>query len=212
MLYILALFAVGALAQPADLAITGARIYTVDPAHPIASAIAVKGGKILALDDIARFIGPSTRQIEARGGTIIPGFIDSHGHMEALGDSLETLDLRGTRSVEEIARIVRKAVQDRKPGEWIRGHSWDQNNWTGKQFPTAELISAAAPENPVYLTRVDGHAGWANRKALEIAGARRSHARGSASPPFTMLGSAAKRWMVTTHSYETASFLFESTP
>src|SRR6266403_4562945 len=170
MLYILALFVVGALAQTADLAITGARIYPVDPAHPIASAIAVKGGKILALDDIARFIGPSTRQIDARGGTIIPGFIDSHGHMEALGDSLETLDLRGTRSVEEIAAIVRKAVQEHKPGEWIRGHSWDQNNWTGKQFPTAELISAAAPQNPVYLTRVDGHAGWANRKALKIAG------------------------------------------
>jgi predicted amidohydrolase YtcJ len=170
MLYILAFFAVAALAQTADLAITGARIYTVDPAHPAASAIAVKGGKILAVDDIARFIGPSTRQIEARGGTIIPGFIDSHGHVEALGDSLETLDLRGTRSVEEIAAIVRKAVQDHKPGEWIRGHSWDQNHWTVKEFPTAELISAAAPENPVYLTRVDGHAGWANRKALEIGG------------------------------------------
>jgi predicted amidohydrolase YtcJ len=170
MLYILALFAVVALAQTADLAITGARIYTVDPAHPTASAIAVKGGKILAVDDIAKFIGPSTRQIDARGGTIIPGFNDSHGHLEALGDSLETLDLRGTKSVEEIAGIVRQTVRDHQPGEWIRGHSWDQNNWTGKQFPTAELLSAAAPENPVYLTRVDGHAGWANRKALEIGG------------------------------------------
>ena len=170
MLYILALFAVAAFAQTADLAITGARIYTVDQAHPIGSAIAVKGGKILAIDDIARFIGPSTRQINSPGATIIPGFIDSHGHMEALGDSLETLDLRGARSVEEIAGIVRKAVHDHKPGEWIRGHSWDQNNWTGKQFPTAELISAAAPENPVYLMRVDGHAAWANRKALEIGG------------------------------------------
>lgn len=170
MLYILALFAGAALAQTADLTLTNARIYTADPGHPTASGIAVKGGKIIAIDDIARFIGPSTRQIDARHGTIVPGFTDSHGHMEALGDSLETLDLRGTSSVEEIAAIVRKAVQDHKPGEWIRGRSWDQNNWTGKQFPTAESISAAAPENPVYLTRVDGHAGWANRKALEIGG------------------------------------------
>ena len=170
MLYILALFAVAAFGQTADLAITGARIYTVDPAHPTASAIAVKNGKILAINDIERFIGPSTRRIDAQGATIIPGFIDSHGHMEALGDSLETLDLRGTKSVEEIAAIVRRAALGSKPGEWIRGHSWDQNNWAGKQFPTAEPISAAAPENPVYLTRVDGHAGWVNRKALEISG------------------------------------------
>src|SRR5579872_7452153 len=98
MLYILALFAVAAFGQTADLAITGTRIYTVDPAHPTASAIAVKDGKILAIDDIERFIGPSTRRIDAHGATIVPGFIDSHGHMEALGDSLETLDLRGTRS------------------------------------------------------------------------------------------------------------------
>jgi len=170
MLYILALFAAVAFAQSADLAVTGARIYTVDPAHPTASAIAVKSGKILAIDDIAKYIGPATRQIDAHGGTIIPGFIDSHGHMEALGEGLETLDLRGTKSVEEIAAIVRKAVQGRKPGDWIQGHSWDQNNWVGKEFPTADPISAAAPRNPVYLTRVDGHAGWANRKALEISG------------------------------------------
>src|SRR5258708_4737965 len=142
----------------------------MDPAHPTASAIAVKGGKILAVDDIAKFIGPTTRRIDAHGDTIIPGFIDSHGHMESLGDSLETLDLRETKSVEEIAGIVRKAAQNRKPGEWIRGHSWDQNNWVGRQFPAADSISAAAPRNPVYLTRVDGHAGWANRRALEISG------------------------------------------
>src|SRR5690242_8096389 len=170
MLYILALFAVAAFGQTADLAITDVRIYTVDPAHPTASAIAIKGGKILAIDDIAKYMGPATRQIDAHGGTIIPGFIDSHGHMEALGESLETLDLRGTKSVKQIAEIVRKAAEGRKPGEWIQGHSWDQNNWAGKQFPKADPISAAAPWNPVYLTRVDGHAGWANRKALEISG------------------------------------------
>ncbi len=170
MLYILALLAVAALAQTAELAITGARIYTVDPAHPTASAMAVKDGKILAIGDITKFIGPSTRKIDVHGGAIIPGFIDSHGHMEGLGDSLDTLDLRGTKSEQEVAEIIRKAAREHKPGDWIRGHSWDQNNWPGKQFPKAETISAAAPENPVYLTRVDGHAGWVNGKALEIGG------------------------------------------
>jgi predicted amidohydrolase YtcJ len=90
--------------------------------------------------------------------------------MEALGDSLETLDLRNARSEQEIAGMVRRAARERKPGEWIRGHAWDQNNWPVKQFPTMDAISLAAPENPVYLERVDGHAGWANRKAMEIAG------------------------------------------
>jgi predicted amidohydrolase YtcJ len=170
MLYILALFAMAAFGQ-ADLAVTGARIYTVNSANPTASAIAVKAGKVLAVgEDVTAFIGPATRKIDARGATILPGFIDSHGHMSSLGDSLEVLDLRGTKSELEIAELVRKAALGRKPGEWIRGRSWDQNNWPGRQFPTATAISAAAPNNPVYLTRVDGHAGWVNRRAMEIAG------------------------------------------
>jgi predicted amidohydrolase YtcJ len=170
MLYILALFAMAAFPQ-ADLAVTGARIYTVNPANPTASAIAVRAGKILAVgDDVAPFIGPATRKIDAKGAAILPGLIDAHGHMSSLGESLEVLDLRGTRSEQEIADLVRKAALGRKPGEWIRGRSWDQNNWPSRQFPTEASISAAAPDNPVYLTRVDGHAGWVNRKAMEIAG------------------------------------------
>jgi predicted amidohydrolase YtcJ len=170
MLYILALF-MGAVSGQADLAITGARIYTVNPANPTASALAVKSGRVLAIGpDVTPFIGPATRKIDARGAIILPGFIDSHGHMSALGDSLEILDLRGTRSEQEIADLVRKAAIGRKPGEWIRGRSWDQNNWPSRQFPNDGAISAAAPDNPVYLTRVDGHAGWVNRRAMEIAG------------------------------------------
>jgi predicted amidohydrolase YtcJ len=170
MLYILALFAMAAFPQ-ADLVVTGARIYTVNPANPTASAMAVKAGKILAVgDDVSRFTGPATRKIDARGATILPGLIDSHGHMSSLGESLEVLDLRATRSEQEIADLVRKAALGRKPGEWIRGRSWDQNNWSSRQFPTEASISAAAPDNPVYLTRVDGHAGWVNRKAIESAG------------------------------------------
>jgi predicted amidohydrolase YtcJ len=170
MLYILALFAMAAFPQ-ADLAVTGARIYTVNSANSITSAIAVKAGKILAVgEDVTPFLGPATRKIDAHGATILPGLIDSHGHMRHLGDSLEILDLRATRSEQEIADLVRKAALGRKPGGWIRGRSWDQNNWPGRQFPTTASISAAAPHNPVYLTRVDGHAGWVNRKAIEIAG------------------------------------------
>ena len=157
-------------AQTADLAITGARIYTLNPRIPVVSAIAVKDGKVLAIGDkIDKHLGASTRRIDAKGSTIIPGLIDSHVHLRALGDSLEILDLRSARSAEEIAGIVHQAAGRTKPGEWIRGRSWDQTTFPSRQFPDAELLSEAAPDNPVYLTRVDGHAAWVNRKALEIA-------------------------------------------
>jgi predicted amidohydrolase YtcJ len=172
MLLILALFtAINAAAQPADLVITGARIYTLDPAGPpTAVSIAVRAGRVLeAGENAARHAGPKTRRIDARGATIIPGLIDSHVHMEGLGDLLEVLDLRHVLTVAGIAERVRKEAARRPAGEWIRGRNWDQTNWGG-QFPTAADLAAAAPRHPVYLTRVDGHAAWVNPKALEIAG------------------------------------------
>jgi len=157
-------------AQPADMLITGARIYTLDPARPVARDLAVKDGRILAVgEDLAKLAGPHTRRIQARGATVLPGLIDSHGHMESLGQMLETFDFRNTRTVEEIIEAVRREAARRSPGEWIQGQSWDQTNWGGR-FPTAEQLSRAVPDHPVFLTRVDGHAAWVNRKALEIAG------------------------------------------
>mgnify|MGYP001086819791 CR=1 FL=1 len=171
MLPILALLvAAGVYAQPADLVITGARIYTVNPAQKTASAIAVKDGRILAVgQDVSKHVGEKTRRIEARGATIIPGLIDSHVHMEGLGDLLEVIDLRYVRSVAEVAELVRREAARRPAGEWIRGRAWDQTHWGG-QFPTARDLAAAAPNHPVYLTRVDGHAAWVNPRALELAG------------------------------------------
>ncbi len=159
-----------AWAQPADLVIINAHIYTLDSAHPAATGLAVRGDRIVAVDSrVDALIGPKTRKIDAAGATIVPGLIDSHGHMEGLGDILETFDLREVRTVEEIASIVKKAAASRAKGEWIRGRAWDQTNWGGT-FPTHDALTAAAPNNPVYLTRVDGHAGWVNWRALEIAG------------------------------------------
>ncbi len=158
-------------AQTADLAVTGARIYTGNPANPAASEIAVRDGKILAVGaSVARYVEAKTRRIDARGGTIVPGLIDSHAHMRNLGDSLEILDLRPAKSPAEIARMVKQAARSRRPGEWIRGRAWDQTAWEGSQeFPTDGGLSEAAPEHPVFLVRVDGHAAWVNRRALEAA-------------------------------------------
>ncbi len=171
MLLILALVACAlASGQTADLAVVNARVYTVNPKQPRVSAIAVKGGLILAAaDDVSKHIGPGTERIDARGAAVIPGLTDSHVHMRNFGDSLEILDLRAAKSPTEIAGQVAAAARQRKPGEWIRGRSWDQTRWPGGEFADAEELSRAAPDHPVYLTRVDGHAAWVNRKALEIA-------------------------------------------
>jgi predicted amidohydrolase YtcJ len=171
MFIILALFMAGnGGAEAADLVITGARIYTLDAARPTASALAARNGRIVYVgDDASAPIGAGTRHIDAHGAAIVPGFIDSHAHMQSLGDELETFDLRSVKSVDEVAAVVRNDAARRKPGEWIRGRGWDQTNWGGR-FPSAEDLTAAAPANPVYLSRVDGHAAWVNRQALALAG------------------------------------------
>ena len=162
--------AVAAYGQMADLAVTNARIYTVNPKQPKASAMAVRGGKIVAVgDDVSKLIGPETKVIDAKSATVIPGLIDSHGHVEGLGSFLENLNLRGVASEQEIADKVREAAKTAKPGEWILGCAWDQNLFPTKDFPSAASITAAAPNNPVSLTRVDGHASWVNQKAMEMA-------------------------------------------
>ncbi len=152
------------------MVVTGARIYTVDPGRPAASCLAVKDGRILAAgDDVKAYIGSGTRVIDAKGAAIIPGFIDSHVHMESLGELLETFDFRHVRTAAEIVEMVRKEAARRPAVEWIEGRNWDQTNWGGR-FPSAEELSRAVPDHPVCLTRVDGHAAWVNRKALELAG------------------------------------------
>jgi predicted amidohydrolase YtcJ len=167
---VIASVATSGFAQNADLAVTNARIYTVNPRQPVSSAMAVRAGKIVAVGrEALNLIGPNTKVIDAHGLAVIPGLIDSHGHVRAFGTSLETLDLRGIKSENEIADRVRAAAKQAKPGEWILGRAWDQNLWQVKQFPTAKSITDAAPDNPVALTRVDGHAIWANQKALDLA-------------------------------------------
>ncbi len=157
------------LADIADLAVINAKIYTVDARQPSATALAVKGGRLTAVgNDVRANIGPNTKVIDAKGAAVIPGLIDSHVHLAGLGFQLETFDLRSVNSIEEVAAIVRKAAATKKPGEWVLGRSWDQTNWGGK-FPTAEPLTKAAPNHPVSLNRVDGHAIWVNKRALELA-------------------------------------------
>jgi len=169
-LLVLSLAAPPPSAQQADLIVENAVVYTVNKAQPKVRALAVKDGRIVAAgDDVSAWAGPATRRLNLRGATVIPGLIDSHAHLEGLGSLLESADLRHVHSVAGIAEYVRNQAARRKPGEWIAGRNWDQTNWGG-QFPSARDLDDAAPANPVYLSRVDGHAGWANSAALKLAG------------------------------------------
>ncbi len=157
-------------------------IYTMDPARPRAEALAIRGARIVAVGtetEVRQAAGEPSRVMDLEGKTVVPGLIDAHGHMGSLGLSLETLDLTAVGSAEGAARLVAAEAARRKPGEWILGRGWDQNKWPAKEFPTHQALSAAAPQNPVALTRVDGHALWVNRKAMDLADLSRS----TADPP-----------------------------
>jgi predicted amidohydrolase YtcJ len=158
--------------QPADLIVTNARIYTVDDAHPLADAMAIRGGKVLFVGSSRAALalkGASTEVIDLAGRTVIPGMVDAHGHVDNLGLALRTVDLTGTMSYDEVIARVTERAKSARPGEWIIGRGWDQNDWGDTRFPTHEKLTAAVPNNPVYLTRIDGHAGLANAAALKAA-------------------------------------------
>jgi len=160
----------------ADLVLRGGKIVTLSPDRPVAEALAATGERITGVGTTAEiddFVGPETRVIELEGALAIPGFIDSHAHLMGLGFSQMRLDLTGTRSSSEIARMVRlEAERSAEADEsgWILGGGWDQNDWREKEFPTAAMLDHVVSDRAVFLTRVDGHAGWANSEAMAEAG------------------------------------------
>jgi hypothetical protein len=163
--------ALPAAAQTADVIYFNAKVvYTGGQALPKGRSLAVAGDRILAVgDDLAQYARPTTVRVDLKGATVVPGLIDSHGHMRGLGGLLESRDLRHVATVEEIAAWVKQQAAGRAAGEWITGRNWDQTNWGGR-FPAAADLDKATTAYPVYLARVDGHAAWINTKAMELAG------------------------------------------
>jgi len=157
----------------ADLVVLGGRVVTLAAGRPEAGAVAAAGGRIVAVGDnadVRGWIGPDTLVVQLGGRLVTPGLIDSHAHLLGIGQSRQQLDLVGTGSQREIAELVRARAEKLPPGRWVLGRGWDQNDWPTRRFPTHHVLTEAAPDRPVYLIRIDGHAGWANRAALELAG------------------------------------------
>lgn len=164
-------------AQPADLVIVNARIYTAEGVRPIVEAIAVRDGRVVFTgnaEGARALVGPNSRVLDLDGATVIPGMTDAHLHVAGLGARLRNVDLMGTTSYEEvIARVVERA-KTTPAGEWITGRGWDQNDWGDTRWPDHDALSRAVPDHPVLLDRVDGHAVLVNAAAMRAANLTRT--------------------------------------
>src|SRR5271163_2992651 len=157
----------------ADLIITNAKIWTVDKAHPTAQAVAVFGDRIIAVGsdaDVASLRGPGTKMIDAGGKLLLPGFNDAHVHFVSGGVQLDSVQLNNVTSTQEFVRRIAERAKKTPKGEWIQGGDWDETKWNPLSLPTKELIDAVTPDNPVFVSRYDGHSALANSAALRLAG------------------------------------------
>jgi predicted amidohydrolase YtcJ len=155
-----------------DLIVHNAKVYAVNESFDVEQAFAVKDGKFVAIGTDQEILSmyQSEVQAEADGKPVYPGFIDAHCHFYGYAMNLvQSVDLTETVSFNKVVERVREHHQ-KYPSEWIQGRGWDQNDWEVKEFPSKELLDLVFPENPVYLTRIDGHAAIVNSATLKLAG------------------------------------------
>jgi predicted amidohydrolase YtcJ len=159
-------------AQQVDLVVYNGTTYTVNGNFDKAEAFAVKDGKILEVGTTAeiREKYTATEELDAAGKAIYPGLIDAHAHFYRYGLDLQSADLVGTGSFEEVVQKLVEQQEKYPDADWITGRGWDQNDWVLKEFPTKDTLDQLFPNTPVIITRIDGHAALANQKALELAG------------------------------------------
>jgi len=157
--------------QP-DLLLLNAHVLTMNPKQPSADAIAIQAGRIVWVGssaDAKKFSGNALRTIDLHNATVLPGIIDAHTHLLALGQSLLKLNLKGVATEQEAVARVKQKVAATPANEWIQGWGWDEGQWAS-HYPNNTELSAASQQNPVYLVGLHGFAAWANKRALEIAG------------------------------------------
>ncbi|HEY5157965.1 MAG TPA: amidohydrolase [Anaerolineales bacterium] len=181
-----------------------ARIHTLDPVQPDASAIAIENERIISVGGgelLAEFENMEREDMDGR--VILPGMIDAHIHLQLYALSLNKVDCEAENK-DQILHRVSERVRQTPPGDWVLGHGWNQNTWGGS-WPCAADLDAVSPQNPVYLTAKSLHASWANTAALTLAGI-------SKSSPDSMDGRIQldKRGSPTGIFFENAANLFEA--
>ena len=159
--------------RKADLAVTNGKIFTANDAAPWAEAVAVTGGRIVAVGtdrEIERFIGRGTKVIDVAGKLVIPGLIDAHTHFASGGRSLIGLSFRGVTSIAKVQEMIAAKIKELPAGALVSGSDYDHTLFPGGAWPTKEDLDKVSPSNPVVIERVDGHCIWVNSLALERAG------------------------------------------
>ena len=161
----------GARSVPADLVLRGGAVYTLDPAHEWAEAVAIDGGKIVYVGDddgVAGFVGADTRVVELAGKMVLPGLHDVHVHPASGGVESLLCDLNGSASLDEVRERIRRYAAAHPERPWITGGGFDLPLFPGGA-PDRELLDELVPDRPAYLSSSDGHSAWVNSRALEIA-------------------------------------------
>jgi len=164
---------------PADLVFRNAKVYTANDMQARAEAVAIQGDKFVFVgknNDAAKLVGPNTKVIDLKGATVLPGFTDAHMHLSGVGEREMTLNLEGSNTLEDFLAKVKARVDQASPGQWVTGRGWIETFWKPPVFPTRQDLDKIAPNNPVVLTRADGHASIANSAALRLAGVTRTTA------------------------------------
>jgi hypothetical protein len=187
LLILLALVSFVGFAQTAEMIFTHGNIYpgghfsTPDDAVsasdcPRASAIAVGGGKVIAIggDEVLSHRGPKTQVIDLQGKFVMPGFNDAHIHLASGGQAKLQVNLVGTHSLEEMKERIAQRARAAAPGEWIIGQGWDHTLWQSQELPNKHDLDVVTEGHPAFFARIDGHIAVANSGALKIAGLDRN--------------------------------------
>src|SRR5689334_1401481 len=159
--------------EPADTVFKNGNVYTVNDEKPRAEAIAVKYGRIVFVgsnEAVKKYEGKKvTKLVDLKGATVVPGLADAHYHFAGVGFREMNLNLEGVSSLEDFLAKIKARVDKAKPGEWVTGRGWIETFWKPPTFPTRWDLDKIAPNNPVFLTRADGHGAIANSAALTLA-------------------------------------------
>jgi len=179
LLFLAGLFSCSGEKNVADIVFLNANIATADKEHPSASALAIRGDRLVFVggwEQAEKWIGPQTEVYDLEGRFVMPGFIEGHGHFSGLGRTMANLNLMQARNWDEVLAGVDAAVKKARPGEWIYGRGWHQEKWDARPepnvlgYPYHQGLSAVSPQNPVILFHASGHALFANQAAMDAAG------------------------------------------